>query len=63
MKVETGNNVLIGGFIVTGSGQKTTLIRALGPSVPVPGALGDPTLELHDATGAIVATNDNWRTS
>jgi uncharacterized protein (DUF1800 family) len=61
--VGTGDNVVIAGFIVTGSGQKTVLIRALGPSVPVPGALSDPVLELHDATGALVATNDNWRTS
>ena len=61
--VGTGDNVMIAGFIVTGSGQKTVLIRALGPSLPVPGALSDPVLELHDSTGALVATNDNWRTS
>jgi len=61
-KVETGDNVLIGGFVVTGSGEKNVIVRAIGPSLPVPGNLSDPILTLHDATGAIVATNDNWRT-
>ena len=53
---------VIGGFIIGGNNGRKILIRALGPSlidfglVPLP----DPTLELHDATGAIIATNDNW---
>lgn len=63
MVVETGDNVLIGGFIVYGTGQKTIAVRARGPSLPIAGALNDPVLELHDATGAIVAQNDDWRTS
>lgn len=66
MVVETGDNVLIGGFIVTGSGQKKILVRAIGPSLAqsgVAGALSDPILELHDASGALLLTNDNWRTS
>jgi uncharacterized protein (DUF1800 family) len=63
MVVETGDNVLIGGFIVYGTGQKSIAVRAIGPSLPVPGALSDPILELHDATGAIVALNDNWRSA
>ena len=63
MVVETGDNVLIGGFIVYGTGEKNVGVRALGPSLPVPGALSDPVLELYDAAGQIVATNDNWRTS
>ena len=63
MRVETGDNVLIGGFIVIGSGQKTVAVRALGPSLPVPGPLADPILELRDATGALVASNDNWRST
>jgi len=63
MVVETGDNVLIGGFIVYGTGQKQIAVRAIGPSLPVAGALSDPILELHDATGAIVASNDNWRAS
>lgn len=63
MQVQTGDNVMIAGFIITGSGQKKILIRALGPSLPVNGKLNDPRVELRDATGAIIATNDNWRTS
>jgi uncharacterized protein (DUF1800 family) len=63
MVVQTGDNVLIGGFIVYGSGQKKVAVRAMGPSLPVAGKLSDPMLELHDATGAIIASNDNWRTT
>jgi uncharacterized protein (DUF1800 family) len=63
MVVQTGDNVLIGGFIVYGSGQKKIAVRALGPSLPVAGKLSDPLLELHDATGAIVGSNDNWRST
>jgi uncharacterized protein (DUF1800 family) len=63
MVVETGDNVLIAGFIVYGTGKKTVAVRAIGPSLPVAGKLSDPILELHDATGALVAMNDNWRTS
>ena len=62
MSVETGNNVLIAGFIVTGSDQKTVAVRGIGPSLAqfFSGALADPTLELH--TGNItLATNDNWQ--
>jgi hypothetical protein len=64
MRVETGDNVLIGGFIITGTDSKQVLIRALGPSLAaagVPNTLPDPVLELHDSTGAIVTTNDNWK--
>jgi uncharacterized protein (DUF1800 family) len=63
MVVQTGDNVLIGGFIVYGSGQKKIAVRGMGPSLPVAGKLSDPLVELHDATGAIVASNDNWRSS
>ena len=58
--VGTGQNVLIGGFIVTGDAPKVVIIRALGPSTGIPGALQDPTLELHDNAGNVVF-NDNWR--
>jgi hypothetical protein len=61
MEVLTGNNVLIGGFIVTGTAPKKVLIRGLGPSLPVNGPLADPTLELHH-NSVILATNDNWKT-
>ena len=63
MLVEGGDNVLIAGFVVTGSGDKNIAVRALGPSLPVPGALADPILELHDASGALIGSNDNWRTA
>lgn len=62
MRVETADNVLIGGFIVTGTQPKRVIVRAIGPSlttVGVPGALGNPILELHDSSQTI-ATNDNW---
>jgi hypothetical protein len=60
--VQTGENVLIGGLIVLGQNPLRILVRAIGPSLPVSGALGDPTLELHDGNGALIRANDNWRT-
>src|SRR5437763_5631294 len=64
--VQTGEHVMIGGFIVQGSGTKRVIIRAIGPELTqygVPDALANPTLELHDGGGALVASNDNWRTT
>ncbi len=64
--VQTGDNVMIGGLIITGSGQKNVIVRAIGPSLAQQGItnpLLDPTLELHDATGAVIAFDDNWRDS
>jgi hypothetical protein len=61
--VQTGDNVMIGGFIITGSGQKKVIVRAIGPSLVnygITNPLADPTLELHDSTGAVIAFNDNW---
>jgi hypothetical protein len=58
--VSSGDDLLIGGFIVTGNQPKNIIIRAIGPSLPVAGALPDPVLELHDSTGGVIATNDNW---
>ena len=66
LQVGTGDNVLIGGFILSGTEPKQVLIRAIGPSLGtlgVNGALADPTLELHDITGALIGQNDNWRTT
>lgn len=63
-RVETGDNVLIGGFIVTGSYSKKVAVRALGPSLAqlnVSGPLPDPTLELFDASGTGLGINDDWR--
>ena len=63
--VETGSNVMIGGFILGGdSGNANVVVRALGPSLTafgVTGALADPTLELHDGNGALIQSNDNWK--
>jgi len=60
-RVDQGDNVLIAGTIILGNGPTTVLFRALGPSTGVPGRLEDPTLELHDGQGGIIATNDNWQ--
>jgi hypothetical protein len=63
-RVETGNNVLIGGFIITGTAPKKVIIRAIGPSLSRHGlsnVLADPTLELHDRNGALLQSNDNWQ--
>ena len=59
--VGTNSNVLIGGVIVGAGGTSNVIVRALGPSIPVAGALADPTLELRDASGALVQSNDNWK--
>jgi hypothetical protein len=64
--VQTGDNVMIGGFIVQGSGTERVIVRAIGPELGqygVPNPLADPTLELHDGTGALIASNDNWQTT
>jgi hypothetical protein len=57
--------VLIGGFIVTGSNSKTVIVRALGPSLgtganPLAGVLANPVLELHDGSGNLLSSNDDW---
>jgi hypothetical protein len=64
--VQTGDNVMIGGFIVQGAGAKRVIIRAIGPELTqygIPNAMADPRLELHDGTGALIGSNDNWQTT
>ena len=64
--VETGDNVVIAGFIVQGSGAKRVIIRALGPELlrfGVTEALRNPTLELHNGAGNLIASNNNWATT
>jgi hypothetical protein len=51
---------LFAGTIVVGQASQKVIIRALGPSTGVPGAMADPTLELHDGNGALLEANDNW---
>jgi hypothetical protein len=60
--VQTGDKVLIGGFILTGTEPKTVILRAIGPSLPLDSVLADPVLELHEPDGSVV-TNDNWKES
>jgi hypothetical protein len=60
-----GANIMIGGFIITGSDSKKVIIRALGPSLggaEISGAMQDPSLELHDSSGAAIAFDDDWQT-
>src|SRR6266566_6305382 len=64
--VQTDSNVMIGGFIVQGSGPKRVIIRAIGPELAqygVTNPLANPRLELHNAAGALIASNDNWQTT
>jgi hypothetical protein len=61
--VQTGDNVMIGGFVVHGTASKRVIVRAIGPELThygISNALTNPTLELHDRTGALIASNDNW---
>ena len=66
--VQTGDNVLIGGFIVTGESPKRVILRGIGPSLKtngrgLPGRLADPMIELRDGNGVLLVSNDNWRDS
>jgi hypothetical protein len=64
--VQNGENVMIGGFIISGNKSKKVMVRALGPSLAqagVSGAMADPVLELHDSKGRLIRSNDNWATS
>ena len=63
LRVQSDQNAMIGGFIVTGNQAKRVIVRAIGPSLGgagVAGALADPIVELNGAGGAIAA-NDNWK--
>ena len=65
--VQTGNNVLIGGFsLAAGSGSNNVVVRALGPSLApfgVNNALPDPFATLYDSNGNVITANDNWKDS
>lgn len=61
--VQSGDAVLIGGLIVAGQSAANVIVRAIGPSLPLPGAMTDPILELRDPDGALMASNDNWRST
>jgi hypothetical protein len=62
----TGNNVMIGGFIISGGTSKRVLITAKGPTLGaqgVPSVLSDPNLTLYNVSGQALLSNDNWATS
>jgi hypothetical protein len=66
--VETGDNVMIGGLIIgpAGAASATVVVRAIGPTLSnlgVSGALQDPTLDLVNASGVVIRSNNNWRES
>lgn len=60
-RVELDDRVMIGGVIVNGVEPQNVIVRALGPSLAVTGNLSDPTLELRDRNGALLRSNDDWR--
>ena len=62
--VQTGQDVTIAGFIVTGTDSKTVVIRGLGPTLTnfnVTGVLADPTLGLYDGSGTLISSNNDWK--
>ena len=66
VQIGVGEDVLIGGFIIQGNQLKKIILRAIGPSLSADGVIGalqDPKLELHDSTGALIESNDNWQDS
>lgn len=64
-RIGVGDDVLIGGFIVTGTASKRVIVRALGPSLSgsLAGAIANPTLEMYNSSGTIIASNDDWGSS
>ncbi len=67
-QVLTGDNILIGGFIINGSADKRVILLAKGPSMtsggtPVPGRMTNPTLALHRGDGTLMTSNDDWKDS
>jgi hypothetical protein len=64
--VQTGEDVMIGGFVVHGTGTKRVIVRAIGPELTqfgIPDVLANPILELHNRSGALIAANDDWQTT
>ena len=52
---------MVAGMIVLGQTPQNVIVRAIGPSLDLPGKLADPVLELRDGNGALIRSNDNWR--
>jgi hypothetical protein len=64
MEMLTDDQVLIGGFMVTGNDPKKVVLRAIGPSLAnfgITDHLVDPMLELHGSAGSLITMNDNWK--
>jgi hypothetical protein len=64
LRVQSGDSLLIGGFIVAGTAPKTVVVRGIGPSLATLGisdALADPTLDLYDSNPTLIAQNDDWQ--
>jgi WD40 repeat protein len=61
INVRTGDKVLIGGFIITGTERKTLIVHGIGPSLPMTGTLADPVIEVHGPSGEFLGSNDNWK--
>jgi hypothetical protein len=62
MRVQPGDNALIGGFIIRGSEQKKVILRGIGPSLNVPGKLDDPVIQLFNSANVNIGGNDDWKT-
>lgn len=60
LKSQSGNNVLIGGFIISGNEPKEVAVRGIGSSLPLTGVLADPMISLYDRNNQLVGSNDNW---
>jgi len=68
LRVDNGDKVMIGGFIIRGNASKPVVLRGIGPSlvnagIPAALVLNDPVLELHGPNGALITSNDNWKDS
>jgi hypothetical protein len=66
LRVQPGDNALIGGLIISGAEPKKVVMRGIGPSLtangqPFPGRLEDPMLELYNSAGVSIASNDDWK--
>ena len=62
--IGTGEDVLIAGFVISGSQPKKVIVRALGPTLSnfgVNGTLADPTIAIVNSSNVVVGSNDNWR--
>jgi PKD repeat protein len=62
LQVQTGDNALIGGFIISGSEPKKVVLRGIGPSLNVPGKLEDPVIQLFNSSNVNIGGNDDWKT-